>query len=78
MQTAVIMESDITTIRILNCLTHLSDMKAPGRPKLTWEETVKRDRAKLGMERINPQDRQAWRGRLRSRLDSQAAPSSED
>ena len=40
--------------------------KAPGRPKLTWDEVVKRDRALLGMERTNPQDRQAWKGRLRS------------
>jgi len=51
---------------------------APGRPKLTWDELVKRDRVLLGMERTDPEDRQAWRGRLRPRLGSQAAPSAED
>ena len=51
---------------------------APGRPKLTWNELVKRDRVLLGMERTDPEDRQAWRGRLRPRLGSQAAPSAED
>ena len=51
---------------------------APGRPKLTWDELVKRDRVLLGMERTDPKDRQAWRGRLRPRLGSQAAPSAED
>ena len=51
---------------------------APGRPKLTWDEFVKRDRVLLGMERTDPEDRQAWRGRLRPRLGSQAAPSAED
>jgi len=30
------------------------------------------------MERTDPEDRQAWRGRLRPRLGSQAAPSAED
>ena len=49
--------------------------KAKGRPKLTWDEVVKSDRAALGMELTNPQDRQGWRGRLRPRLDNQAAPS---
>ena len=38
---------------------------APGRPKLTWDELVKRDRVLLGMERTDPEDCQAWRGRLR-------------
>jgi len=39
---------------------------------------VKRDRVLLGMERTDPEDRQAWRGHLRPRLGSQAAPSAED
>ena len=52
--------------------------KAPGRPKLTWDELVKRDRVSLGMDGVDPKDRQAWRGRLRSQLGSQAAPSTED
>jgi len=30
------------------------------------------------MERTDPEDRQAWRGRLRPRLGSHAAPSAED
>jgi len=38
---------------------------------------VKRDRVLLGMERTDPEDRQTWRGRLRQRLGSQAAPSAE-
>jgi len=42
-------------------------------------ELVKRDRVLLGMERItDPEDRQAWRGRLRPRLGSQAAAFAED
>ena len=49
--------------------------KTKGRPKLSWDEVVARDRASLGMRQTNPQDRQAWRGRLRRRLDNQAAPS---
>ena len=51
---------------------------ASGRPKLTWDELVKRDRVLLGMERTDPEDRQAWRGRLRPQLGSQATPSAED
>ena len=46
--------------------------------KLTWDELVKRDRVLLGMERTDPEDRQAWRGRLRPQLGSQAATSAED
>ena len=53
-------------------------LNAPGRPKLTWDELVKRDRVLLGMERTDPEDRQAWRGCLRPRLGSQTAPSAED
>ena len=45
------------------------------RPKTSWNTAVQRDRAKLGMDQTNPQDRRAWRGRLRPRLDNQAAPS---
>ena len=52
-------------------------IKARGRPKLSWEEVVARDRVSLGMMETNPQDRQEWRRRLRPRrrLDNQAAPS---
>jgi hypothetical protein len=57
---------------------NVASSRAPGRPKLSWEELVKRDRRTLGMVSTNPQNRQAWRGRLRSRLDSQALPSDED
>ena len=51
--------------------------KTRGRPKLSWEEVVARDRKSLGMMETNPQNRQEWRGRLRprQRLDNQAAPS---
>ena len=52
--------------------------KAPGRPKLTWDELVRRDRISLGMEGTDPEDRQAWRRRLRPRQGNQAAPSEED
>ena len=54
---------------------HVPSMRAIGRPKLTWKELVKRDISTLGLEETSPQDRQAWRGRLRNRLDKQAAPS---
>jgi hypothetical protein len=57
---------------------NIRKQKAPGRPKLTWDELVRRDRVSLGMEETNPEDRNEWRGRLRSRLGSQAAPSVED
>ena len=56
----------------------ISAQNALGRPKLTWDELVKHDRVLLGMERTDPEDRQAWKGRLRPRLGSQAAPSPED
>jgi exonuclease III len=50
-------------------------VKSRGRPKLTWDEVVKRDRASLHMDSIDPEDRHAWRERLRTRLGRQAAPS---
>ena len=34
---------------------------------MSWDEVVRQDRALLGMEHTDSQDRQAWRGRLRSR-----------
>ena len=37
-----------------------------GRPKLSWEELVKRNCEARGMGDANPQGRQIWRGRLRS------------
>ena len=49
--------------------------KRPGRPKLTWEEVVKRDREDLGLVDEDPQQRSRWRRRLRVRL---APPSDED
>ena len=52
--------------------------RTTGRPKLSWEDIVNRDRKTLGMDHVNPQHRQEWRGRLRSRLGSQAPPSAED
>ena len=45
----------------------LSEGKRPGRPKLTWDEVVKRDRELLGMMTDDPQNRSKWRGRLRRR-----------
>ena len=60
----------ISQIRGLSVATQ----RGPGRTKLSWEDLVRRDREALGMEHINPVDRQAWRGKLRTRPDSQASP----
>ena len=49
--------------------------RRPGRPKLAWNEVVKRDREDLGLVDEDPQQRLRWRGRLRVRL---APPSVED
>ena len=38
-----------------------------GRPKLSWEDVVVRDRISLGMIETNPHDRDEWRMRLRPR-----------
>ncbi|MCU7898061.1 MAG: hypothetical protein KZQ61_05230, partial [Candidatus Thiodiazotropha sp. (ex Lucinoma aequizonata)] len=43
------------------------EQKRPSRPKKTWEEVVKNDRVKLGMDSTDPQNRSEWRGRLRGR-----------
>ena len=44
-----------------------SQKKRPGRPKLTWNDVVVRDKQLLGMMTCDPQDRSNWRGRLRQR-----------
>jgi len=49
--------------------------KGKGRPKQTWDAVLQKDRASLGMSLVDPNDRKAWRGRVRSRLSSQATPS---
>ena len=49
--------------------------RRPGRPKLSWDEVVKRDREDLGLVDEDPQLRSRWRRRLRVRL---APPSVED
>ena len=64
-------------------ISHVRQLRVPserttGRPKLAWEDLVKRDRKTLKMESTNPHNRQEWRGRLRSRPDSQATPLEED
>ena len=41
--------------------------RARGRPKLSWEEVVKRDREVVNMQETDPNDRKAWRGRLRKK-----------
>ena len=56
----------------------ISAKKAPGRQKLSWDELVRRDRVSLGMEQTDPEDRQAWRRRLRPRLATRPHPLSED
>ena len=35
-------------------------VKRPGRPKMTWEELLKMDRAKLSLMEIDPHDRLTW------------------
>ena len=52
--------------------------RSQGRPKLSWDELVTRDRMALKMDSTNPQDRQAWRGRLRSRQTDRPNPHLED
>ena len=53
-----------------------SQQKRPGRPKLTWNDGVMRDKQLLGMTTCDPQNRSSWRGRLRQhRL---ASPSVEE
>jgi len=49
--------------------------KGEGRPKQTWDAVLQKHSASLGMSLVDPNDRKAWRGRLRSRLGSQATPS---
>ena len=44
-----------------------SQQKRPGRPKLTWNDVVTRDKQLLGMTTCDPQNRSSWRGRLRQR-----------
>ena len=44
-----------------------SQQKRPGRPKLTWNDVVMRDKQLLGMMTCDPQNRSSWRGRLRQR-----------
>ena len=39
-----------------------------GRPRKSWDEVIKNDREKLGMDSANPENRSEWRGRLRGRL----------
>ena len=37
-----------------------------GRPIKSWEEVIRHDKAKLGLEQLNPRDRYRWRRELRS------------
>ncbi len=49
--------------------------KGKGRPKQTWDVVLQKDRTSSSMSLVDPNDLKAWRGRLRSRLGSQATPS---
>ena len=40
--------------------------KKLGRPKKTWEQTLKKDRMERDMSSVNPHDRDAWRIALRA------------
>lgn len=42
----------------------VNSLKGPGRPKKTWEETVKKDCEVAGMDGTDPRDRSAWRKKL--------------
>ena len=44
-----------------------SGQKRPGRPKLTWNDVVVRDKQLLGMMTCDPQNRTSWKGGLRQR-----------
>ena len=37
-----------------------------GRPRKTWLEDVRKDRAQLGLDHVTPSDRNTWAGTLRS------------
>ena len=41
------------------------NIKGPGRPKKTWDETIRRDREEWQLHRVDPTDRLAWKGVLR-------------
>ena len=45
----------------------VAEGKRPGRPKLTWDDVLKKDRELLGMVTVDPENRSEWRGRLRRR-----------
>ena len=49
-----------------------------GRPEKTWDEVVRDERTKLGMNSTDPQDHSEWKGNLRGRLVRQAPSSVED
>lgn len=52
----------ISQVHTLNVIGH----RAPSRPKLSLDDTEKRDCESLRKDGTNPQDYQAWRGKLRS------------
>ena len=54
-------------INLVRNLEVQSQQKRPGRPMLTWNYVVMRDKELLGMTTCDPQNRSTWRGRLRQR-----------
>ena len=47
---------------------HVEGSLSRGRPKLTWHETVKNDMVLWGMNHQDPQNRCAWRARIRAKM----------
>ena len=50
----------ISEVRKLNVVAQ----KRSGRPRKSWDEVIKNDREKLGMDSADPENCCEWRGRL--------------
>ena len=60
----------ISKVRKLNLVAQ----KSSDRPRKSWDEVIKNDRKKLDMDSADPQNRSAWKGRLRGRLAKKPNP----
>ena len=54
----------ISEVRKLNVVAQ----KRSGRPRKSWDEVIKNDRERLGMDSADPENHSEWRGCLRGRL----------
>ena len=50
------------------CKLNVVAQKRSRRPRKSWDEVIKNDREKLGMDSADPKNRSEWRGHLRGRL----------